>query len=52
MAGIASTLKRKDGMTERERRTLSFVLAWALLGGMVEKYLANYRIQRLRGGMK
>ncbi len=35
MAGIASTLKRKDGMTERERRTLSFVLAWALLGGMV-----------------
>ena len=24
----------------------------ALLGAMVEKYLASYRIQRLRGGMK
>jgi glycine betaine/proline transport system permease protein len=35
MAGNAPTLNRQNGMTDRERRTLSFVLAWALLLGMV-----------------
>lgn len=34
MAGNAPPLTRQNGMTDRERRTLSFVLAWALLIGM------------------